>query len=432
MSEYIDNIDDIKSRIDNIAKNAKNRIAYIIGLYVFLDSNPILGYDFKNVRDTLKPAFDNITVGNVEFQIREAFKNINKYAKIRNIEVELNKYLKIYILERYSKEILEEIEKRLNQMTEEDKRILSVACAVINVIKNRNYPVSGERRNGYTVDLSILNELIRVASSFPDSKIQQVRPLFYKYLLGYQSDWGSRDREYHYLTIYPFAEPYIEKVASEASKYVKIPDKQEIKSKLEELYRKGDLPKLAVIEWALSSIYSSDLEFAMHFFDTSYRVMIEGATIEGIISDGRINPLVYDDVKEAMDALYKEAIKELMDLFKSIFEKKGYASYYGRECCTFTHPAEKSIHICFLPWPKKKDIYLKEAKETEIRAIVVQGIPAGTFFQYLEKYEANKGFAWFFLDKKNKKLLIPFNLRLKYEEIYYELEQILKEYFTIE
>ncbi|MDT7886097.1 MAG: hypothetical protein RQ968_01835 [Thermoproteota archaeon] len=429
MSTYVDNIDVIKSRIDNMAKKG---IAHIIGLYVFLDSNSILGYDFKNVRDTLEPAFDNITVGNIEFQIREAFKNINKYAKIRNIEVELGEYLKRYILERYSKEILKEIEKRLNQMTEEDKKILSVACAVIDVIKNRNYPVSGMGRNKYEVYLSILNELIKVASSFPDSKMQQVRPLFYKYLLGYQSDCGSRTDVYYYLTIYPFAEPYIEKLASEVSNYVRIPDKQEIRSTLEELYRKGDLPKLAVIEWALSSIYSSDLEFAMHFFDAPYRVMIEGATIEGIISDGRINPLVYDYVKEAMGALYKEAIKELMGLFKSIFEKKGYASLCGRECCTFTHRAEKSILICFLPWPKKKDIYLKEAKETEIRAMVVQGIPAGTFFQYLEKYEANKGFAWFFLDKKNKKLLIPFNLRLKYKEIYYELEQILKEYFTIE
>jgi hypothetical protein len=429
MSEYIDNIDDIKSRIDNIAKNG---VAYIIGLYVFLDSSDIFGYNFKNVRATIEPAFGNIIAGNVEFQLREAFMNINKYAKIRNIGVRLDEYLKRYILERYSKVIIKEVEKRLNQMTEEDKRILSVACAIINVIKNRNYPVSGRGRNGYEVDLSTLNELIKVASSFPDSKIQQVRPLFYKYLLGYQSDWRSRTDVYYYLTIYPFAEPYIEKLASEVLNYVRIPDKQEIKSMLEELYRKGDLPKLAVIEWALSSRYSSDLEFAMKFFDAPYRVMIEGAAIEGIISDGRINPLVYDYVKEAMDALYKEAVKELMDMFKSIFEKKGYTSLCGHECCTFTHRAEKSIHICFLPWPKKKDIYLKEAKETEIRAIVVQGNPAGTFFQYLEKYEANKGFAWFFLDKKNKKLLIPFNLRLKYKEIYYELEQILKEYFTIE
>jgi hypothetical protein len=404
MSEYIDNIDDIKSRIDNIAKNG---IARIIGLYVFLDSSAILGYNFKNVRATIEPAFGNIIVGNVEFQLRETFMNINKYAKIRNIEVRLDEYLKRYILERYSKVIIKEVEKRLNQMTEEDKRILSVVCAIINVIKNRNYPVSGRRRNGYEVDLSTLNELINVASSFSDSKIQQVRPLFYKYLLGYQSDWGSRDRQYHHLIIYPFAEPYIEKLASEVSKYVRIPDKQEIKSKLEELYRKGDLPKLAVIEWALSSIYSSDLEFAMHFFDIPYRVMIEGATIEGIISDGRINPLVYDYVKEAMNALYNEAVKELMDLFKSIFKKKVYSSYCGRECCIFTQPAGKSIHICFLPWPKKKDIYLKEARETEIRAIAVQGIPAGTFFQYLEKYEANKGFAWFFLDKENKKNTYP-------------------------
>jgi hypothetical protein len=271
MSEYIDNIDDIKSRIDNIAKNG---VAYIIGLYVFLDSSDIFGYNFKNVRATIEPAFGNIIAGNVEFQLRETFMNINKYAKIRNIGVRLDEYLKRYILERYSKVIIKEVEKRLNQMTEEDKRILSVACAIINVIKNRNYPVSGRGRNGYEVDLSTLNELIKVASSFPDSKIQQVRPLFYKYLLGYQSDWRSRTDVYYYLTIYPFAEPYIEKLASEVSNYVRIPDKQEIKSMLEELYRKGDLPKLAVIEWALSSRYSSDLEFAMKFFDAPYRVMI--------------------------------------------------------------------------------------------------------------------------------------------------------------
>jgi len=423
------NIDDIKSRIDNIAKNG---VAYIIGLYVFLDSAAILRYNLDNVRTTIEPAFGNITASNVEFHLREAFMNINKYAKIRNTEVELDEYLKRYILERYLKIIIEEVEKRLNQMTEEDKRLLSVACAVINVIKNRNYLVSGKRRNGYEVDLSTLNELIRAASSFPDSKIQQVRPLFYKYLLGYQSDWRTRAGVHHYLTIYPFAEPYIEKLASEISNYVRIPDKQEIKSVLEELYRKGDLPKLAVIEWALSSGYSSDLEFVMNFFGTPYRELIEGATIERIISDGCINPLVYDHVKEAMDALSREAVKELMDMFKSIFEKKGYISYCGRECCIFTQPAEKPIYICFLPWPKKKDIDLKEAKEIKIRAIVVQGIPAGTFFQYLEEYEANKGFAWFFLDKKNKMIVIPLNIRIKYKEIYSELEQILKTSFTIE
>jgi hypothetical protein len=50
----------------------------------------------------------------------------------------------------------------------------------------------------------------------------------------------------------------------------------------------------------------------------------------------------------------------------------------------------------------------------------------------LEKYEANKGFAWFFLDKKNKMIVIPLNIRIKYKEIYSELEQILKTSFTIE
>jgi hypothetical protein len=95
---------------------------------------------------------------------------------------------------------------------------------------------------------------------------------------------------------------------------------------------------------------------------------------------------------------------------------------------------EESIYICFLPWPKKKDTYLREAREIRIKAVVVQGIPTGTFFQYLERYEANKGFAWFFLDKRNKKIVIPFNIRKKetYAEIYHKLEQMLNKYFTIE
>jgi hypothetical protein len=430
MSEHVD-IDDIKSRIDDIAKNG---IAHIIGLYVFFDSNS--DYEYNNVRETLEPAFGKNVADKVYSQINNAFKDIYKYTrvKIEGEEVWLKEYLKKYILEKYSKIILEEVEKRFNQVSEEDRRILSVACAIVSAIKDKEYPnliVKRYEDGLITISSSDFEYFTYIVSLTSDFNIPHIRTLFYKYLLGYQSDSASRQHYYYALKIYPFVEPYIEKLASEVSNYVRIPDKQEIKSKLEELYRKGDLLdllKLAVIEWALSSRLESDLEFAVHFFGIPYKQIIEAIMVEGIISNGFINTLIYDDVKEAINVLYKEALKELMDIFKSIFEENGYTSLCVFECCTFTKPTEKSIHLCFLPWPKR--YYLSGAEEISIKAVVIRGLPSQLLFQHLKKYEGVEKFVWLFLDIKNRRIIVPIDGERK--EIYAELEKMLNKYFTIE
>jgi hypothetical protein len=424
MSESVD-IENIKSRIDDIAKRG---IAHIIGLYVFLASSS--DYEYRNVRDTLEPAFRKNVADKVYSQINKAFEDIYKYArvKIEGEEVWLYEYLKKYILERYSKTILEEIEKRFYQMPEEDKRILSVACAIVNAIKDKDYPKLTVKRyeDGLiTVHSSDGEEFTKVVSSVLNFEIQDARIFFCKYLLGYQSDSASRQYNYYTLKIYPFVEPYIEKLASEVSNYVRIPDKQEIKFKLEELYKKGDLLKLSVIE---SVVNRTGLSFILYFFGIPYEQITEAVSMEGIINEGFVNPLVYDYVKETINVLYKEALKELIELFKSIFEKEGYASYCGRECCTFTKPLEKPIHLCFLPWPK--EYYLRGAEEISIKAVVIRGLPSQLLFQHLGKYEWGQRFAWLFLDMENRRIIVPLDAQRK--EIYSELEKILSKYFAIE
>jgi hypothetical protein len=427
MSEHID-IDDIKSRIDDIAKNG---IAHIIGLYVFFDCSR--DYEYRNVRNTLEPAFGKNVTDKVYSQINKAFENIyilHKYArvKIEGEEVWLNEYLKKYILERYSKTILEEIEKRFYQMPEEDKRILSVACAIVNAIMDKDYPELTVKRyeDGLiTVHSSDGEEFTKVVSSVLNFEIQGVRIFFYKYLLGYQSDSASRQYNYYTLKIYPLIEPYIEKLASEVSNYVRIPDKQEIRSKLEELYRKGDLLKLSVIE---SAVNRTGLRFISYFFGIPYEQITETIKIEGIINKGFVNPLVYDYVKEAINVLYKEALKELMDMFKSIFEKEGYTSYCRGECCTFTKPLEKPIYLCFLPWPK--EYHLSGAWEISIKAVVIRGLPSQLLFHHLGEYEWGQRFAWLFLDMENRRIIVPLDAQRK--EIYSELEKIFSKYFIIE
>jgi hypothetical protein len=425
MSEDVD-IDDIKSRIDDIAKNG---IAHIIGLYVFFDSNS--DYEYNNVRETLEPAFGKNVADKVYSQINNAFYKYARYArvKIEGEEMWLDEYLKKYILEKYiSKTILEETEKRFNQMSEEDKRILSVACAIVNAIIDKDYPELTVKRyeDGLiTVHSSDGEEFTKVVSSVLNFEIQDVRIFFYKYLLGYQSDSASRQYNYYTLKIYPLIEPYIEKLASGVSNYVRIPDKQEIKFKLEELYRKGDLLKLSVIE---SAVNRTGLRFILYFFGIPYEQITEAVRIEGIINKGFVNPLVYNYVKETINVLYKEALKELIELFKSIFEKEGYASYCGSECCTFTKPFEKSIHLCILPWPK--EYYLRGAEEISIKAVIIRGLPSQLLFQHLEYYEWGQRFAWLFLDMENRRIIVPFDPRKK--EICSELEKILSKYFIIE
>jgi hypothetical protein len=424
MSESVD-IENIKSRIDDIAKRG---IAHIIGLYVFLASSS--DYEYRNVRDTLEPAFGKNVADKVYSQIKGAFKDIDKYArvKIEDEEIWLKDYLKKHIIERYSKIIFEEVEKRFYQMSEEDKRILSVASAIVNAIKDKEYPnliVKRYEDGLITIYSSDFESFTYIVSSTSDFDISNIRTFFYKYLLGYQSDSASSRHDYYELKIYPFAEPYIEKLASEVANYIRIPDKQEIRSKLEELYRKGDFLKLSVIE---SAVNRTGLRFISYFFGIPYEQITETVKIEGIINKGFVNPLVYDYVEEAIDVLYEEALKELMDMFKSIFEKEGYTSYCRRECCTFTKPLEKPIHLCFLPWPKEYS--LRGAEEISIKAVVIRGLPSQLLFQHLEYYEWGQRFAWLFLDMENRRIIVPLDAQRK--EIYSELEKILSKYFAIE
>jgi hypothetical protein len=313
-------------------------------------------------------------------------------------------------------------------MSEEDKRILSVACAIVNAIKDKEHPnliVKRYEDGLITIYSSDFESFTYIVSSTSDFDISNIRTFIYKYLLGYQSDSASSRHDYYELKIYPFAEPYIEKLASEVSNYIRIPDKQEIKSTLEELYRKGDFLKLSVIE---STVNRTGLRFISYFFGIPYEQITETVKIEGIINKGFVNPLVYDYVKEAINALYEEALKELIELFKSIFEKEGYTSYCRRECCTFTKPLEKPIHLCFLPWPKEYS--LRGAEEISIKAVVIRGLPSQLLFQHLEYYEWGQRFAWLFLDMENRRIIVLLDAQRK--EIYFELEKILSKYFTIE
>jgi|GEM_PF-329204 hypothetical protein len=441
------NIDNVKEIVNNLVKKG---VAYIVALYPFLysfysklDPYPAARYD--NVIKTLDPAFGTNNANMVYSDIEEVLEKLNMSAKIKieDKEVSLLEYLQKYILEEHiSKIIFEEVENRFKQMSEKDKIALSVACGIIDIVKSKDYPkltINIKMKDFLEISLPYEeNEryFSKVVSSLAGFEISNIRSVFYKYLLGFQTDYPVYENyRFHHteyvLNVFPFVKPYIERLASEFTKYVKFINKSDVKEKLNELYQKEEFLKLSVIEWSL--LKSKDelkLEFLSYFFGIPAEELLEAVTVEGIIYRGFVNPLTYEYIVEIMEDLYDEAIKELIKPFRETFEKAGYVCACGRGSCTFTKPLAKPINIYFAPWPRY--ITYEKSGYENINAIIIRGIPSSSFLEYLEtrvKY-AQAIELWLFFDKEKGKLYVASNTYN--EDLHKELIATLEKRFTIE
>ena len=422
------NIKDIEVLIDSIVKKG---VAYAVGLITFLHS--FEDYRSRNVVATLEPAFGATVAARVYNDLAEAFKNIDMYARVvaEGKEVSLYDYLQQRVLrEDITRVICSEAGKRFQQMPEEDRRALSIASAIIDVLKTKSYPAidvsyPSYRTKGISVSSTDEEHFSKLISSVLGTDIPNVRILFYKYLLGFQRDWESRRHNYYVLEIYPFAIPFLESLAANVFKYIVIPDRFSIRSKLSELYQKGEYVKLAIIERSLS--VRGESEFLSRFFGKSYEHLCNEVVIEGIISKCFVNPLVYDYVKETVNNLHEKASSELIAAFKAIFEKAGYSISCVGNCCSFTKATAKPIYICFYPWPEYW--YLLEDVAGAIKAVIIQGIPTQSVLQTHElQYYGSRGYLWLFVEKN--KIAVASNT-YRHED-HYELLNILRNHFALE
>jgi len=420
------NVKDIEAIIDSFVKKG---VEYTVAFYPFIPSSYKERYE--NVIDTLRPAFGEKVAEKVYQEIAEAFKNIDLWRDVivEGRKVTLENHLQNYILrEDITRIVLNEVDKRFNQMPEEERKILSVACAIIDAIKNKNYP-------GITVGYPIYNGGISISSTDYENfspltssvlgfEIHDVRTLFYKYLLGFQRDSSSHQYDYYKLEIYPFTISYIKSLALRVSNYIKIPNKFSISSVLEELYQRGEYVKLALIEDNLSAVRAES--WLAGFSGKTYNQLCKEVVIEGIIRDCYVNPLVYEDVKEAIESLYNTALNNLIEIFRGVFEKHGYTMSRIAEHCTFTKPVARSIHIYLYPWPKNPHFIFEEVPGT-VKTIIMQGIPTQSILNELQYY-SNRGYLWLFIEK-NRIAVVSNTYK---HDAHYELLKMLKNYFSLE
>jgi len=421
-------VDDVKATVDELVRKGP---AYIVGLYVYFYSPH--EYLHRNLVATLEPAYGASIASEVYSELEESFGGVDMQTKVKieSREMSLEEYLKKYILEKHVvKAVLEEVEGRLNKISEEERKALSVACAIVNVLKNSGYPVLSVSYPLFASDFMSVSStdeeyFSKVVSSVLGVEVPNIRALFYKYLLGFQADWSSRAHNYYVMKIYPFVASYIESLALKAPNYVKILDRFSIKSKLDELYLRGEFLKLAVIKRSLSIREPS--EFLSYFSGKPYEQLCKEAFIEGIISDCFVNPLVQGHVKEALEDLHERALNELIRLFNSILEKAGYSSSGYGDSRTYTKTSAKTIRILFQPWPEDVLPSSLRSEKADVNAIVIQGAPSQRFLQYIQALGSEE-VLWLFIDRE--RLVVASNTYRS--EVHEELLKILGSSLLIE
>ena len=386
-------------------------VEYAVGLYIY-------AFCWESIASRLEPAFGRAVAEKVGSEIAEAFKGTNPYGikvRVGDSEISLIDYLRKYVSsdERITRLILGEVDRRLNAMPEGERKVLSVASAIIKAARDKKYPVFSVDKDEYgivSVSSSDYDSFEGVISSILGFEVP-IRSLFEKYLLGFDCSGASRRHTYYSLRIYPFAESYIERLASEARNYVKIPDKSEVEGRLGELYRGGDFLKLSLI-YRASSPYPyygwGALEFLTYFSGVEdSRSLCRSATIEGMYINCFVNPLVYDYVEDTIKALRDKALGELMGTFRGIFEKAGYNSLCVGNCCMFTKGSQSPVYMCFSPWPDP-DVGSETSSRCTVpgcvSVAVVQGMPSQLILKYFE--DRDERALWLFTHK-NRVVVIP-------------------------
>jgi hypothetical protein len=413
--QFYEVIEKAKSAINELAKKG---VAYVVGLYAYLYSQP--DYDEDNIKNnvinSLKQDFKKINADKIYQEIKERFSNIEKSIKDAKEKVQLWNEAR-NLLKNYSEIIQNEIQNRFEILSQKEKhkKVLSIVCAIIKSIeiKDKKYPmleVKHDSEYGFIEVRSDEKYFAEIISSVlgRDVKASDVGNLFCKYLLGFQSN--SRPKKF-VLKISPYAKGKVEELAREASNYVKIPKESEVKSKIKKLYKNKEFLKLTAIECALST----NKKFFSDVFGITYEKLRE-IKVRRIINRGYVNPLVYEHVEKAMNNLRKEALKELKQLFKKIFKKERYIckKANGNEDCIFTKPQAKPIYMHLSPWARYIEIP-KEMPSESIKVIVIQGTFEGMPLQIPETY---KEFVWLFLDKQKRKINVALNTYRKSKHRY--------------
>jgi hypothetical protein len=421
-------IDGVRALVDRLASQG---VEYAVGLYPFIYSSE--EFRHRNVTATLESAFGSDVAKRVYSELENVFKGVDIYArvKIEGWEGSLKDYLRRHLFkEHVTKPILEESERRLSRIPEEDRRALSVACAIIRAVENKGYPVLWASISDWLGFPSLSSTdkeyFSMVVSSVLGSKTINVRSLFYKYLLGFQNDDKSYRHDYYTLRLYPFVAERVKKLADEASRYVKVLEDFDVMSRIHDLYRRGDFLKLAVVRRSLYTREQSEL--LSHFSGMPYEHLCEWAFVEDIVSNCFVNPLVIDHVRAAIGILHEKASGSLIRLFVEVFSRIGYSFSCVAGCCTFTKPLVKPIYMCFSPWPEEMGYV--EKPPGSVRVMVVQGMPSQSILEYLEKRSRDpmwEGMLWLFIE--GDKVAVASNTYR--DEDHRELLEILSRNFNV-
>ncbi|MEM4970108.1 MAG: hypothetical protein QXE01_02520 [Sulfolobales archaeon] len=421
---------DLKSLIDRVAGKS---LAHAIGIYIYYKSDP--DEASSNVMATLSEGFDRNVAENVLNDILMSFKGFSHYNKVvvEGNEISLYQFVPSYVYKTHiAPHIEREARNRLANANERDLKMLTAASAIISAMvkkKRIGLALSVDRGNEGEVRISSRNvdNLSAAVSIILRSSVDDVRKLFYKYLLGAQLDWGFARHDYYVLEIYSDTLKLVEFLALRISNYIKIPNRPEIESILATLYEEKDILKLSILYNSIRISTYKDWEFLSAFFGLPKEHLCKESSIENIFYNCAVNPLIYEDVRDIIEYLYNKYVNELSSRIIRIFEYMGYSksSCVGNKC-VLTKTGRRPVFIYIEPIVKYPYIFSSDISIDSYKIIFIEGIPSESILKYIASDAILRDFLWIFISNDTAYIASTTYKHIEHSEIVNAVSQWYK------
>ena len=372
---------DVKAIIDSIAQKD---LAHAIGVYAYLR------YVIPSaIISTLRAAFGDDVAWRIKSEIDEAF-------KVVRLEFTDRGPLSDYVYAKYIRpRIGEESRRRLAGASEEDRKVLAAASALILAAlegkRLQPYFIHVSGNEGGVIDITLvdIDWLYRATLAVVQSEAPDARVTFSKYLLGISYESFTASHNYYVLALFPDSLDLVKELAAELPKYAYVPDRQALTQIIKDLFKEKGKLKASVLrivegeatEASSSSRYDlSSLSFYFNFIKYFYEMLTidkvcEEAYIKGVLWRCYPNPLIYEDLHEVFNAVYGDELERFKSKVLEALEALGSAEVAceGRTC-VLEGPGVRPAAIYVDPLASEPYFAVSKKVPANAVKVVVEGV----------------------------------------------------------
>ncbi len=311
---------------------------------------------------TLLVAFGNATAQKVMGDINPVLNEIENEPSLllKDSIEETREYLSNivkHIYESYIKpHVRKEALRRLASISEGDRKLLSVASAVIVKIYLYLPPPPPFSNYGGPGIIVLVDDLPDLVSAALGSEVGNVEQLFYKTLLGVslyvhtslEEDQPEAPPFMRYLLIFSDLLDVVQSLADRAAGLLKVPKEEEVKSVLQNLFKDKVKLKASVLN---SLLNDGNLKFLSYFYGygPTTEILCKDANVEGLVWNCKVNPFVYEYLRNDFSSIKSSELLRVSEKIAEVLDRAGYKVIERYEGVYIFVRDNARMHVCVIP-----------------------------------------------------------------------------------